>query len=279
MKLAFSMSEIATGLECKDAIYIPANSSQHHISFPETGHDTLWQLEQVSFWYQHRNRCITSFAKEYCQDQSFLDLGGGNGYVSKALQEAGINAVLLEPDMKGCLNARSRGVNNIIYSDLQNANLKKASMGAVGLFDVLEHIEDERKFLADIYPILSDSAYLFITVPAYEFLWSAEDEYMGHQRRYTCDQLAKLLSSSSYKIVYLTYYFQALILPIFLFRSLPSMLGIRKASVEMNVNEHKEKPGLVGKAIDYLLEREFKDMQKHRVLPFGASCFVIAQKL
>jgi hypothetical protein len=58
------------------------------------------------------------------------------------------------------------------------------------MFDVLEHIEDQDRFLDSVRFLLADRGCLIINVPAVEWLFSPYDWAQGHHRRYS---LASLL--------------------------------------------------------------------------------------
>ncbi len=60
------------------------------------------------------------------------------------------------------------------------------------LMDVLEHVEDDRAFLADLIALARPGAHILITVPAGPQLWSRHDITAGHLRRYEHDTLTSL---------------------------------------------------------------------------------------
>lgn len=62
------------------------------------------------------------------------------------------------------------------------------------LFDVLEHILDDRLALDWIDDHLAPGGMVLLTVPAYPFLWSRHDEVAHHHRRYTMKSLIPLVS-------------------------------------------------------------------------------------
>jgi SAM-dependent methyltransferase len=126
-----------------------------------------------------------------------------------------------------------RGLKNIICSTLEDAGFKTNSLPAAGLFDVVEHISNDLCFLKTINFYMRPGGFLFITVPAYNILWSKEDVDAGHFRRYTLYELKKTLNKAGFKIEYATYIFSFLILPIFLFRTIPDFFKFlnRKKSV------------------------------------------------
>jgi len=53
-----------------------------------------------------------------------------------------------------------------------------------GLFDVIEHIEDDLKFLNQLYAKLESCSKVFIKVPDMKMLWSEIDEFAGLFRRH-----------------------------------------------------------------------------------------------
>ena len=91
---------------------------------------------------------------------------------------------------------------------------------SVGLFDVLEHIEDEAVALNLIHSLLEPSGRLFLTVPAYQFLYSSEDREAGHFRRYTIPRLHRVLANSNFRIEFSSYIFTPLPPLVFLSRTI-----------------------------------------------------------
>jgi hypothetical protein len=74
------------------------------------------------------------------------------------------------------------------------------------LFDVLEHIENESEFLQSVKFHLAKSGVLLINVPAHQSLYSDYDRAAGHVRRYSVDQLAKVVESNGLRIRFSTYW-------------------------------------------------------------------------
>lgn len=66
------------------------------------------------------------------------------------------------------------------------------------LMDVIEHIEDERAFVADLVrrPYIGRQTRFVITVPAYQWLFCSHDRFLGHYRRYSSRLLRKRLEES-----------------------------------------------------------------------------------
>jgi hypothetical protein len=71
---------------------------------------------------------------------------------------------------------------------------------------------------------------LFLTVPAYPFLWSADDVLAGHFRRYTLPNLDRALARSGSRLRFASYMFVPLPPLILLLRTVPSRLGLHRGA-------------------------------------------------
>lgn len=250
------------------------------VSYPDIGNENSLKIEHDSFWFNHRNNCIIELVKKYSPGDIFFDIGGGNGFVAKGLEENNINTVLVEPGLKGALNAKKRGLENVVCATLEDAGFRTNAIKAIGLFDVVEHIEDDYKFLKSINAYLANEGMVYITVPAYNMLWSAEDKYGGHFRRYTLKKLNKVLNEAGFQIEFATYIFSILPVPIFLFRTFPSLIGININSQDINTHKkvHSNDKGIVMRFFDKIWNRELGNIKKQRKINFGGSCLVAARK-
>ena len=79
-----------------------------------------------------------------------FDIGGGNGYLTKAMRDAGFPAILVEPGAEGVRNAQSSGLCPLIQGNFIDIPWHPGTMPAAALFDVLEHIEDDMAFLSHL---------------------------------------------------------------------------------------------------------------------------------
>lgn len=259
-------------------IWTPSRSSSTApISFPEDGHAACYQIEDDSFWFAHRNECISRALALSPFDGAFLDVGGGNGAVSKRLQADGIETVVLEPGPEGAHNAHARGIATVACATIDQAGFAPSSFGAAGLFDVIEHIQDDEGVLRSVRSVLRRGGVLAVTVPAYEWLWSAEDEEAGHHRRYTLARLRTVLARTGFDVTYATYFFAPLMAPLFVGRSLRYRLGRRaSAAVATEAAQHHTPSASARRAIDRVLAFEHGKISAGRSLPFGTSCLAIA---
>ncbi|GAU83451.1 bifunctional 2-polyprenyl-6-hydroxyphenol methylase/3-demethylubiquinol 3-O-methyltransferase UbiG [Bosea sp. BIWAKO-01] len=272
------LATVAPGLELRDpGIWFASN--QGAVSYPAHGNAACLAVEDRSFWFRHRNRCVVSLVRRFSPEGVFLDIGGGNGFVAKGLTDAGVACGLVEPGIDGALAAYARGIDPVICARLEESGLPPMSIDAGGMFDVLEHIEDEVAALRQVHALLRPGGRLFLTVPAYQFLFSTADDMAGHFRRYTIASLSRVLLGSGFRIEFASYMFAPLPPPIFLQRTLPSLLGLRR-STEAQCDEAEHDPGgFAARVMDRLLAWEFRRLDAGRSVWFGTSCLCVAVKV
>ncbi|MDA3926946.1 MAG: methyltransferase domain-containing protein [Kiritimatiellae bacterium] len=262
------------------------SSEQASISYPAEGNECCFDVEDHSFWFKHRNACITELVRAFPPDDNgpIFDIGGGNGFVSLALLKAGFCAVLVEPGQTGANNAKKRGIADVICATTQTAGFRENSLPAVGLFDVLEHIEEDRDFLRSIHGLIKKDGFLYLTVPAYNALWSNEDVHAGHFRRYGLKGLSAAIDSSGFEIVFASYIFRFLPIPIFLLKSIPSRLGFKMRSDSQRsgkrvASEHALPKNFVGRFFNRMMDAEIINISNRKKMCFGGSCLIVAKKM
>jgi SAM-dependent methyltransferase len=189
--------------------------------------------------------------------------------VSGYLQKQGIPCIAVEPSRQGMLSSAKRGLFSI-ESDLENLDLPAASVHRIGLFDVLEHVEDRQKLLVEIRRVLTSSGELIVTVPALSYLWSAADEHAGHFVRYSRKKLKQELNANGFILKKSHYFFATLVLPLLLLRAIPYRLGIKQPVEDESLL--KQNGGKLGK-----LAQVF-EVRLSRWSPIGTSLFAVAVK-
>ena len=261
-----------------DGIWYPRAETSEPVSYPAVGNENSFSVEDSSFWFRHRNRCIVSAVTTYppVGQGLIFDIGGGNGFVSAGLAEAGFPSAVVEPGGVGASNARRRGL-EVICATTDAAGFREGSLPAVGLFDVVEHVEDDLVFLQSLRRLLDTNGRLYLTVPAYPFLWSAEDVSAGHFRRYSLGDIERVLRKAEFEVEFASYIFRYLPLPIYLLRTLPHKLGWARTRKNMS-RDHAAKSGVAGRVLGWALRPEVARLNAGKPMKFGGSCLVVARK-
>jgi SAM-dependent methyltransferase len=258
--------------------------SSSPVSYPEWGNEACFQVEDSSFWFRHRNACILEALRQYPPAGAVFDIGGGNGFVARAMQDAGFDVVLVEPGATGARNAQRRGIRSVVCASLAEAGFVVASFPAVGLFDVVEHIDDDRGFLEMIRNHLSPQGRVYMTVPAYPALWSHEDRDAGHYRRYRKAGLKELLRKAGFAVEFVTGFFQFLPPAILAARVLPYRLGMAKPAGAHAANggmkeQHEVHSPLIGRILEQMQQREITQIRARQETNFGGSWLAVGKAL
>ncbi len=245
------------------------------ISYAEEGNAQCFELEEESFWFAHRGAILRATVERFPPAGAIYDIGGGNGFVAKTLIDAGFETVLVEPGETGARNAARRGVPTVICATLATAKFPAGSLPAVGMFDVLEHIEDDAGFLREVHRGLAPGGRLYLTVPAFSWLWSHDDLAAGHFRRYTLASLSECVRGAGFAPLFASYFFSLLPLPLLALRSVPSWFGRRALPPQSYGKLHKPRArGLT----DRVWAAELRRIENGRGIPFGSSCLLVAEK-
>jgi len=247
------------------------------ISYPAHQNDACFRLENDSFWFTHRNKCVITAVRRFPPDGFILDVGGGNGFVARGLIDAGYETVLLEPGGDGARNARQgRQLPTVINATIDEAAIRPGSVPSVGLFDVLEHIEDDRTFVHRLHDIVRPGGLLYLTVPSFNWLWSMSDVDAMHFRRYTKRSLTDVLAGD-FDVVYATYLFQRLVPVIVLVRALPYRVGLaRPKPPDAYEREHAVGRRRLSEMFSRMLNHEVRAIAAGKSLAVGSSLLVVA---
>ena len=260
-----------------DGIWTPPTQSA--ADYPDEGNAFCFQVEDHSFWFRYRNRMLIDMVRRFPPRGPVFDIGGGNGFVTRGLREAGIPAVIVEPGPAGARHAAARGLAPVVCATLEDAGFEPGSLSAVGLFDVLEHLPDDRAVLDTLARLVPLGGRLYLTVPAFRWLWSDDDDLAGHHRRYTRRSLRRVVEAAGFTVETDTYLFSPLPLPILALRVLPTKLGLRRpADVETLKQELKPEAGVVTAVITRLLDLEAWWLGHIGAVPFGSSCLLVATR-
>ncbi|HEY7435539.1 MAG TPA: class I SAM-dependent methyltransferase [Methylomirabilota bacterium] len=171
--------------------------------------------DRAHWWFRGRRAVILAeMARRLpASPVRVAELGCGSGGMLEALGRFGtVVGVEMDPVLRA--HARARGL-DVRAGALPDAiPLETGRWDAVCLFDVLAHVDDEAGALAACRRLLVPGGRLFVTVPAYAWLWSRHDELLGHRRRYTAGALRGVAERAGFAVERLTYFNTLLAPPI-----------------------------------------------------------------
>jgi SAM-dependent methyltransferase len=136
---------------------------------------------------------------EDARELSVLNAGCGSGELSLLLDAAGHRVVGIDPSPDyvnlARLNAEAAGTDNCTFlvSSIEDFDSDE-QFDCVVATDVLEHVADDRAAFEKLVRLVKPGGIVLITVPAGQWLYGFHDEELGHYRRYSRWQLARLVA-------------------------------------------------------------------------------------
>lgn len=136
-----------------------------------------------------------------------LDIGAGSGIFSRQLIDQGIcnSAVCVDPNYA----AEKTEYYNGKQIDFVKAT-EKSSNKLILMMDVLEHVPDDVALLKYYADNTEAGGYIFITVPAFQFMWSGHDIFLEHHRRYTIKMIEAVAKKAGVTPIKSRYFFASL---------------------------------------------------------------------
>ena len=249
--------------------------------------DLLARVEDRHFWFRARNQAIGLVVKKLTGSWSngyrVLEVGCGNGNVLRCLESVCVGGAVLGMDLfeEALRHARQRTGCALVRGDVHYSPVR-AGFELIGLFDVLEHLEDDREILADLHRLLPPNGTLLLTVPAHMSLWSYFDVAAHHRRRYTRTELSKKLKAAGFEVVYLTEFMAPLFPLVWIGRRLAKLLrkgpDDPETSHGLTAMDFTIMPVLNG-MLTAILSLEARLIGRGWSIPIGTSLLAIARRV
>ena len=155
--------------------------------------------EDRHWWYRERRAVLARQARRLGAPGRAVEIGAAGGGNSLVLRQYGWDVLATEYLAAGVEIARSRGL-AAVQADARDLPVRTAGCDLLVAFDVLEHIEDDDRAVAEIFRVLRPGGTALIAVPCDMRLWSHHDVISGHHRRYTRQGLAALIETAGLRI-------------------------------------------------------------------------------
>ena len=230
------------------------------------------QLEKHHWWFVARRKILKSLIQKIqpSKELDILEIGAGTGGNLDMLMEFG-NVSAVEPNQFAQSKIKEKFSNIVTLFDgklPEELNLHDKKFDLICLFDVLEHIEDDRSSVRALQKILNPGGKIIITLPAFQSLWSPHDEAHHHFRRYNISTFKELIKESGLKITRISY-FNFLLFPLAIVARM-----FKKGTLPTN---QIFKPSLLNTLLTLIFSSEKLLLSKMN-LPFGLSLFCILEK-
>jgi 2-polyprenyl-3-methyl-5-hydroxy-6-metoxy-1,4-benzoquinol methylase len=235
------------------------------------------ELEESHFWFVGRRNIFFDLIDEEigdAHDLEILEIGCGAGGMMVPLSRYGrVTGLDVAPDIiKFC---RSRGLQSTLVGSGYDLPVRRQSMDLVALFDTIEHIPDDVAVLRECHATMKRGGLLFVSVPAYQFLYSNNDRVAHHQRRYTRTMLRERITAAGFALTKVSY-FNTILFPVILPTVLANKVKERFVDVGDKTNLSKSYSPTINRALAKVMSSERRVLRR-RNFPFGHSLVAIAR--
>lgn len=147
--------------------------------------------------------------RAYMPLDSLCDVGAGEGAFLMALKEKSYaNLLGIEPHPEAVAYGTARGI-DLVQGTLEDhtQELRERSIRSITLFHVIEHMEEPRKALGDMYAVLPPGGFLVIETPTtHSPVLRAKGYrdklvYNEHLFYFNEENLSKLLSDEGFRVI------------------------------------------------------------------------------
>lgn len=158
-----------------------------------TGTDNLEAMAEAVRY----NSFVVNLVKQNAPKEGvILDFGAGTGTYTDMVADGTRKLVCVEPDADLRASLESRGYT--AYASIDD--VPRESCDFIYSLNVLEHIEDDSHAVKGLYNALKPGGACLIYVPAFDVLYSAMDQKVGHVRRYRVARLKSVLTNAGFTV-------------------------------------------------------------------------------
>lgn len=164
-----------------------------------TGERCVPWTPDVQVVYEHLHRYL--FAAKLVEGKRVLDLGSGEGFGASILSEAASEVVGVDIDERTVehaqLNWGSPRLSFKLGSALDLSAFDDGSLDVVVAFEIIEHLTDHERMLAEIARVLSGDGVLVISTPDRRIYSEASGQNNPfHERELTSEEFSALLETT-----------------------------------------------------------------------------------
>jgi SAM-dependent methyltransferase len=239
-----------------------------------------YKLEREGWWFKARLSILESYCKKIINrpEMRILNVGAATGATSEMLSKFG-EVTSLEYDEFCCKFLKEKTGIEAVNASLTDLPFEDDSYDIICAFDVIEHIEEDSKAIEEIYRVLRPKGKYFLTVPAFQSLWSNHDVINHHFRIYRKNQINKLIVNKKLKIDDSTYFNFWLFIPISIVRFILNNISRKKDSDSTGSdNEIMQSSKIVNEILYRIFYSEKFLLKLNIKFPFGVSILTIGSK-
>lgn len=239
-----------------------------------------FRIEDKHWWFVGRRRLLLRVIDKLVRSRpgrlQILDLGCGTGTMLQYLARFG-DAQGADADEEAVRFCHLRGVGRVTRLQGEVLPFPDRTFDLVTMLDVLEHIEDDAHMLREVRRILREDGFLVMTVPAFKFLWGAQDEISHHKRRYRSSEVRSRVEGAGFRVKRLSYFNSLLFPPAAAIRLLRRFRPGKRESGQIKSDFTMTEPGRLNEILATVFSIESLLISRMN-FPFGISILAVAQR-
>ncbi|MFA6410520.1 MAG: class I SAM-dependent methyltransferase [Candidatus Buchananbacteria bacterium] len=144
--------------------------------------------------------CVDKLIDQNSVQPDFLDVGCGIGDLSNHLGLKGWSGKAIDFSAQAFSQAQ-KNLEKFESIKVEHKTLfeENGIYNSIFLLDVLEHIKDDKAALEKISSLLAPGGQVIMVVPSNPREWRWDDDFYGHYRRYTADEINKKMTQVGLK--------------------------------------------------------------------------------
>jgi SAM-dependent methyltransferase len=239
------------------------------------------QVQHTHWWYLTRAEILEAILRQHLptgRDHQLLDLGCGPGGMRPMLAQFG-RLVSTDFTLAALQFCKTQQLDHLVAADAMQLPFGSGQFDAACVFDVIEHLTDDGLATRELYRVLKPGGKLFVTVPAFQFLWGRQDIVNHHRRRYNAGMLRAVLRGANFELLKISYFNTVLFPPIAAVRLAYRLFGLNrgKKAGELQSDFSLPAKGWANELPRRIFAAE-KSWLRRGNFPVGVSLLAVAQK-
>lgn len=231
----------------------------------------MYVFEKKYWWYLGLRDLLKYYISK-SKSEVVLDAGCGTGANMIEIKSIVNKVYGVDISPEAIKFAKSKNLNNLYLSNLTDLPFDNSFFDLIYCMDVFGNLDQNqtRKTLGEFNRCLKVGGLIIIQTAGLEWLNSSHDKYWDIQKRYSIEELEKIVTECNFKLVKSTYrYF-------FLFPVIMIVKLINK-SKKVETGDFQKLPFLLNHLLFLVMKME-NSLIKLINFPIGSSIFIIAKK-
>jgi SAM-dependent methyltransferase len=238
----------------------------------------MYQAEQGHWWYLGMTAITRYLIHQWVRPTTpirILDAGCGTGGAMSSILSSYGTVTGFDISSLALMYCKKRSLQRILQASVAAIPFPMHSFDLVTSFDVLyeQTVENDDRAMLEFSRVVIPGGYLFLRLPAYNWLRGRHDQVVHTRQRYTLAQVKRMLETSGFRVRMVSYANTFLFLPAMVKRLCEHLIpngDIHHSDLEFQV-------GKLNGLLQLILSSEAHIISSIG-MPFGLSVIAVGQK-